>query len=105
MKNVYKIFAECKDCNNKEGLKRYHDNKDKKSNQRKIYNGKHKDKTLQQQNDRFIQIKDLDRTYLEVENRLNAWEGKADDKNLLAKRLRKQLMFLQTKFIRNHQKL
>ena len=35
--NFYKKYSECRDCNSKSGLKRYHENKDKLSNQRKIY--------------------------------------------------------------------
>ena len=37
IKSFYKKYAECKDCNSKRGLKRFYDNKDKLSNQRKIY--------------------------------------------------------------------
>ena len=43
--NFYKRFSECKDCNRTRGLKRYYKNKDKISNQRKLYHGK-KRKTL-----------------------------------------------------------
>ena len=32
----YKKYSECRDCNRARRLKRYHENKDKKSNQRKI---------------------------------------------------------------------
>ena len=35
--NFYKKYSECKDCNIKRGVKRYYDNKDKISNQQKIY--------------------------------------------------------------------
>ena len=35
--NFYKKYSECKDCNRTKGLKRYYENKDKISNQQKIY--------------------------------------------------------------------
>ena len=37
IKNFYKKYSECKDCNRARGLERYFDNKDKISNQQKIY--------------------------------------------------------------------
>ena len=37
IKEFYKKYTECKYCNSKKGLKRYYENKDKISNQRKIY--------------------------------------------------------------------
>ena len=35
--NFYKKYSECRDCNRSRGLKRYHEDKDKISNQQKIY--------------------------------------------------------------------
>ena len=35
--NFYKTYSECKDCNRTRGLKRYYGNKDKISNQQKLY--------------------------------------------------------------------
>ena len=35
--NFYKKYSECRDCNRARGLKRYYENKDKISNQQKIY--------------------------------------------------------------------
>ena len=35
--NFYKRYSECKDCNRTRGLKRYYENKDKISNQQKLY--------------------------------------------------------------------
>ena len=46
----YKNYSQRKDCNTKRGLKRYYDNKDKISIQRKICFEK-KDELLQKQND------------------------------------------------------
>ena len=48
IKSNYKKYADCKLCNKKKGLKRYYDEKDKISNQRKIYFEKDKGKVLQQ---------------------------------------------------------
>ena len=36
IKSFYKKHAECNYCNSKRGLKRYHDNRDKMSTQRKL---------------------------------------------------------------------
>ena len=38
--NFYNKYRECKQCNIKRSMKRYHENKDKLSNQRKLYNEK-----------------------------------------------------------------
>ena len=35
--NFYKKYTECIDCNRARGLKRYYENKDKISNQQKVY--------------------------------------------------------------------
>ena len=35
--NFYKTYSECKDCNRTRGLKRFYKNKDKISNQQKLY--------------------------------------------------------------------
>ena len=35
--NFYKKYSECIDCNRTKGLKRYYENKDKITNQQKIY--------------------------------------------------------------------
>ena len=37
MNNVYLKYSECRDCNRAIELKRYYENKDKISNQQKIY--------------------------------------------------------------------
>ena len=73
--NFYRKFTECKDCNRTRGLKLYYENKDKLSNQQKIYYEKNRDKILlQKQNNRCIQIKDLVKSYVEIENRLKTIE-------------------------------
>ena len=35
--NFYKTYSECKGCNRTRGLKRYYENKDKISNQQKLF--------------------------------------------------------------------
>ena len=76
--SFYKKYSECKDCNIKRGVKRYYDNKDKISMQQKIYYEKNKDKLLQKQNDyskkRSTDYKELQRSYVELENKLKALE-------------------------------
>ena len=68
--NFYKKYTECIECNRARGLKRYYENKDKISNQQKIYYEKNREKILlQKQNNRSIQFRDL-------ENRLKALEEK-----------------------------
>ena len=69
MKDFYKKYSECKDCFSKRGFKRYYENKDERSNQRKIIYEKKIDKLLQKQNDRFINFLELFRSYIELENR------------------------------------
>ena len=49
--NFYKKYSESKACNIKRGVKRYYKNKDKISNQQKIYYEKNRDKLLEKQND------------------------------------------------------
>ena len=73
--NFYKKYSECRDCNRARGLKRDYENKDKLSNQQKIYYEKKRDRTLlQKQNIRSIQFRDLVVSYVELENRLKALE-------------------------------
>ena len=75
--NFYKTYTECIDCNRVRGLKRYYENKDKISNQQKIYYEKNREKiVLQKQNNRSIQFRDLAISYVELENRLKALEEK-----------------------------
>ena len=76
--NFYKKYPECIDCNRARGLKRYYENKDRISNQQKIYYEKNREKILlQKQNNRSIQIRDLIVSYIELENRLKALEEKS----------------------------
>ena len=78
----YKKNSECRDCNRTRGLKRYYENKDKISNQQKIYFGKNRDRILlQKQNNRSIQYRDLVISYIELENRLKTLEEKFKKKN------------------------
>ena len=73
----YKKYTECRDCNRARGLKRYYENKDKISNQQKIYYEKNREKILlQKQNNRSIQFRDLVISYVESENRLKTLEEK-----------------------------
>ena len=75
--NFYKNFTECIDCNRARGLKRYYENKDKISNQQKVYYEKNREKILlQKQNNRSIQFRDLIVSYVELQNRLKALEEK-----------------------------
>ena len=75
--NFYKKFSDCIDCKRKGGLKRYYENKDKISNQQKIYFEKNREKILlQKKNNRCIQFRDLVISYIELENRLKTLEEK-----------------------------
>ena len=71
-------YRECKPCNIKRSTRRYYENKDKISNQRKIYYEKNRDKLLQKQNDyskkRSADYKELQRPYVELQNKLKALE-------------------------------
>ena len=44
--NFYNKYRECKQCNIKRSMKRYYENKDKLSNQRKLYYEKNRDMLL-----------------------------------------------------------
>ena len=48
--NFYNKYRECKPCNIKRSTKRYYQNKDKISNQQKIYYERNRAKLLQKQN-------------------------------------------------------
>ena len=75
--NFHKKNSECIDCNRARGLKRYYENKDKISNQQKVYYEKNREKILlQKQNNRSIQFRDLVVSYVELESRLKAIEEK-----------------------------
>ena len=75
--NFYIKYSECRDCNSARGLKRYYENKDKISNQQKIYYEKNREKILlQRKNNRCIQFRDLVMSYVELENRLKSTEEK-----------------------------
>ena len=83
--NFYKRYSECKDCNIKRGVKRYYDNKNKISIQQKIYYEKNRDKLLQKQNDynkkRSTDYKELQRSYVELQNKLKALEINDSEKH------------------------
>ena len=75
--NFYKKYTEFKDCNRTRGLKRYSENKDKTSNQQNLLCEEIRDKILlRKQTNRCIQIRDLVRSYVELENKLKAMEEK-----------------------------
>ena len=64
--SFYNKYRECKPCNNERSTKRYYENKDKTSNQHKIYYEKNKDVLLakskiyqQNRKSHTQQIKDL----------------------------------------------
>ena len=81
--DFYKKYSECKACNIKRGVKRYHNNKDKISNQQKIYYEKNRDRLLQKQNDyrngRNTEFKDLVKSYAELQNKLKSLEEKIEN--------------------------
>ena len=76
----YKNFSECKDCNIKRCVKRYYDNKDKKSMPQKLYYEKKRDKLLQKQNEysrkRRTDCKEIQRSYVKLQNKLKALQEK-----------------------------
>ena len=71
--NFYNKYRECKQCNIKRSTKRYYENKDKISNQQKIYYEKNRDNLLQKQND-YNKKRSTD--YKELQNKLKALEEK-----------------------------
>ena len=80
--NFYKKYSECKACNIKRGVNRYYNNKEKISNQQKIYYEKNRDKLLEKQNyyrnKRNTEFKNLVMSYAELQNKLKALEEKME---------------------------
>ena len=76
IEDFYNKYTECKVCNSNRSLKHYHENKDKIPNQRKLYYEKNRDKLLQKQNNRYINYKELVKSYAELENKLKALQEK-----------------------------
>ena len=76
IEDFYNKYTECNSCDSRRNLKRYYENKDKLSNQRKIYYEKSKYIQLQKQIKRNIHFEELGRSYIELENRLTAMEEK-----------------------------
>ena len=72
--SFYKKYSECKDCNRAGGLERYTENKVKISKQQKKFFEKNTDKLLQKQNNRYLNFKEIRRSYVELQNRLKALE-------------------------------
>ena len=80
--NFYNKYRECKQCNIKRSVKRYYDNKDKLSNQRKLYYEKNRDvllvkSKLNQQNRNYErklykqQVEKLNKKLKSLEEKLN----------------------------------
>ena len=74
--DFYNNYTKCKICNSNRNLKRYYENKDKTSNQRKLYSEKNRDNPLQKQNNRYMQYYELHRSYVELRNKLKTLEEK-----------------------------
>ena len=62
--SLYNKYREYKQCFKKRSLKRYYENKDKISNQRKLFYGKNKEKLLKKQDNRNLYCKELVRSYI-----------------------------------------
>ena len=70
---IFEKLADLKNCNIKRASSRSYDFKDKISTQRKMYHEK-KEKTLQQQKDKYLHFKDSLETYVEIENKVKTLE-------------------------------
>ena len=79
-KRINNFNNKCSDgthCNCRRELKRYYENKDKISNQQKLYYEKSREKImLQIQNKKYIQFKDLVRSFVELDDRLKLMDEK-----------------------------
>ena len=69
-------YTECKICNSNRSLKRYYENKDKKSNEKKNFYEKNRYKLIQKQNNRYLIYKELYRSDVELLNRIKTMEEK-----------------------------
>ena len=76
IEDFYNKCTECKVCNSNRSLKCYQENRDKISNQRKLYYEKNRDKLLPKQNNRYINYRELVESYAELEKKLKALEEK-----------------------------
>ena len=78
--NFYNKYRECKQCNMKRSMKRYYENKDKLSNQRKLYYGKNRDvllaKTKLNQQNRNYERKIYKKQVEELNKKLKSLEEK-----------------------------
>ena len=89
IEDFYNKYTKSKDCNSNRSLKRYHENKDKISNQRKLFYEKNRDKLWQRQNIRYVNYKELLKSYDELEKKVKRIARKIE-----IKRIRKTLKFL-----------
>ena len=83
--NFYNKYRECKQCNIKRSMKRYYENKDKLSNQRKLYHEKNRDvllakSKLNQQNRNYErkiykqQVEELNKKLKSLEEKLYVYK-------------------------------
>ena len=72
--DFYNKYTECKICNSKRSLKSYYENKDKISNQKKLYCEKDREKLIPKQNDRYINYSELLRSSAELVSELKIME-------------------------------
>ena len=81
---IYHKYRKCKPCNIERSTKRYYDNKDKFSKQQKINFEKNREKLLQKQNDcrnkRNTDYKELNRSYVELQNKIKSIRRKNQNK-------------------------
>ena len=83
--DCYNKYRECKQCNIKRSMKRYNENKDKLSNQRKLYYEKNRDVLLarskiyqQNRKSHTQQIKDLNNKIEELTQALETMISKIE---------------------------
>ena len=65
--DFYKKYTECKNCNRVRSLKRFYENKERLSNQRRMHYDKNREELLQKQNIRPINKKEFLRSYSELQ--------------------------------------
>ena len=78
--NFYNKYRECKQCNIQRSMKRYYENKDKLSNQRKLYYEKNRDvllaKSKLNQQNRNYERKLYKQQVEELNKKLNSFDEK-----------------------------
>ena len=74
IEGFYNKYTYCKSCKSCRSLKRYYENKDNLSSQRKLYYERKRNKLIQKQKSRYTNYKELHRSYIEIQDKYKKLE-------------------------------